>query len=110
MRIDGGGSCEVFRGVIQRVDVAIKVLKQDQDKTTNGDAVSDSTLSLETKQFVAEMRLLQAVQHPNICRLLAVSMMDPIAGDVFFPIDSFCSTPLYTNTICRAFLLLWNTV
>ena len=77
MRIGGGGSCEVFRGVIHRVDVAIKVLKQDQGKTTDGDAVSDITLSLEAKQFVAKMRLLQAAQHPNICRLLAVSMNGP---------------------------------
>ena len=77
MRIGEGGSCEVFCGVLQRVDVAVKVLKQDQDKLTNGNSVSDSTLSLEGKQFVAEMRLLQAVQHPNICRLLAVSMDGP---------------------------------
>jgi hypothetical protein len=77
MRIGGGGSCDVFRGVINRVEVAVKVLKQDQGNTTNEDNVSDSTLCLDAKQFVAEMCLLQAVHHPNICRLLAVSMNGP---------------------------------
>ena len=85
MRIGGGGSCEVFRGVItatwsnttKRVGVAVKVLKQDQGEGTYKADIADSTLSLEATQFVAEMRLLQAVQHPNICRLLAVSMNGP---------------------------------
>ena len=78
MRIGGGGSCEVYRGIVYNVHVAIKVLKPDGG---SGDDIganwSESTLSLEGKQFFAEMRLLKAVRHPNICRLLAVSLDGP---------------------------------
>ena len=69
MRIGGGGSCEVFRGKVYSVNVAIKVLNPGED----GDE-TESMLSLEAKQFFAEMSLLKAVSHPNICRLLAVSL------------------------------------
>ena len=77
MRIGGGGSCEVFRGVLKGVNVAIKILKQGQCKSMNEAGMLDSILSLESKQFFAEMRLLQAVRHPNICPLLAVSLDGP---------------------------------
>ena len=77
MRIGGGGSCEVFRGVLKGVDVAVKILKQGQGETPSGAGQSDSILSSEGKQFFAEMRLLQAVQHPNICQLLGVSLDGP---------------------------------
>ena len=79
MRIGGGGSCEVFRGVIltQRAEVAVKVLKQGQHKATDETSSPNTTLNSEAKQFFAEMRLLQAVQHPNICPLLAVSLDGP---------------------------------
>jgi serine/threonine protein kinase len=77
MRIGGGGSCEVFRGVLKGVDVAVKILKQGQGKTPSDAGLLDSILSSEGKQFFAEMRLLKAVQHPNICQLLAVSLDGP---------------------------------
>jgi serine/threonine protein kinase len=75
MQIGGGGSCEVFRGVLYKVDVAVKVLKQARDTPGNGTKTHAS--SSESKQFFAEMNLLRAVQHPNICRLLAVSSDGP---------------------------------
>jgi serine/threonine protein kinase len=77
MRIGSGGSCDVFRAIVYGVDVAIKLLKQDRNTDVNEDNSTDSVLSLEAKQFFAEMSLLQGVQHPNICRLLAVSMDGP---------------------------------
>lgn len=78
MRIGGGGSCEVFRGNLYNVDVAIKVLKHGtRGKNLDQDEVSESALTLEIKQFFAEMYLLQTVEHPNICRLLGVSSDGP---------------------------------
>jgi serine/threonine protein kinase len=77
MRIGGGGSCEVFRAIDYGVSVAIKVLSQDPNEASNASDCSESMLSLEGKQFYAEMRLLRAVKHPNICRLLAVSLDGP---------------------------------
>ena len=75
MRIGGGGSCEVFRGKVYSVDVAIKVLNPGEDGDETG--LSESMFSLEAKQFFAEVSLLKAVSHPNICRLLAVSLDGP---------------------------------
>ena len=78
MRIGGGGSCEVFRGNLYNVDVAIKVLKHStRGENLDQEEVSESALTLETKQFFAEMHLLQTVEHPNICSLLGVSSDGP---------------------------------
>jgi serine/threonine protein kinase len=77
MRIGGGGSCEVFRGKVYTVNVAIKVLNQDQQTANAEIDWSESMLSLEGKEFYAEMSLLKSVKHPNICRLLAVSLDGP---------------------------------
>ena len=52
-RIGGGGSCFVYKGEIYGVTVAIKALKESDDDT------DESMLSLESKQFFAEMKLLQ---------------------------------------------------
>jgi serine/threonine protein kinase len=71
MTIGGGGSCLVYKGNVYGVDVAIKALKEVQG---SGAGADESKLSLEGKQFFAEMKLLQDVRHENICRLLAVSM------------------------------------
>ena len=77
MRIGGGGSCTVFRGRLFTTEVAIKVLKQAQDEHVGTTDMPASILNLEVKQFFAEMQFLQAVHHPNICRLLAVSVDGP---------------------------------
>jgi serine/threonine protein kinase len=59
-----GASCAVFRGHVYGVPVAVKVLK-------------DSAVEWEAKQYAAEMDLLIAASHGNICRLLAFSTDGP---------------------------------
>ena len=58
MSIGGGGSCLVYKGSIFGVDVAIKALKMDQGRGPGADE-SKLPVSLEGKQFFAEMKLLQ---------------------------------------------------
>jgi serine/threonine protein kinase len=62
--VGGGASCAVFVARVFGVTAAIKQLK-------------DATVEWEAKQFASEMAILQAVQHPNICRLLAFSHDGP---------------------------------
>jgi hypothetical protein len=64
MSIGGGGSCLVYKGNVYGVDVAIKALKEVQDSdegsgSGSGSGADESKLSLEGKQFFAEMKLLQ---------------------------------------------------
>ena len=58
--LGGGGSCVVYRGQLYGELVAVKRLHKD-------------ATAWDTRQFRAEMDLLQRVTHRNICRLLAFS-------------------------------------
>jgi serine/threonine protein kinase len=65
--IGGGASCAVYKAQVYGTWVAVKALNLRLD--------DDSKKSKsEARQFAAEMALLTTVQHPNICRLLGVSM------------------------------------
>jgi serine/threonine protein kinase len=70
----------VFRGAVYGVEVAIKALEtqqqQEQQQPGEGGSAAAPTAaaaSSEHRQFAAELDLLLAVTHPNICRLLGVS-------------------------------------
>ena len=68
MSIGGGGSCLVYKGNVYGVDVAIKALKEVQDSGAGGSNADESKLSLEGKQFFAEMKLLQVLLSINKLR------------------------------------------
>ena len=69
-QIGGGGSCLVYRGKIYGVSVAIKAIKT---RDENGARGNSRLMEIDNQQFHAEMKLLEEVGHPNICRLLAIS-------------------------------------
>jgi hypothetical protein len=73
-RIGGGGSCFVYKGDVYGVSVAIKALKE-ADCNNEGENMNMNMnmnmMSLESKQFFAEMKLLQVgrcvcVQNQNL--------------------------------------------
>ena len=64
----------MFKGNLFNVPVAIKALS----KAVHDDDDDDSTVApIDDKQFTAEMELLKSVHHPNICRLLGISVDGP---------------------------------
>jgi serine/threonine protein kinase len=74
-KIGGGGSCDVFKGIVYGAAVAIKALnpsegEEHQQLGAIDESSPGSALSSEGKQFFAEMEMLQKAHHPNICRLL----------------------------------------
>jgi serine/threonine protein kinase len=67
--IGSGGSCDVFRGVVYGVPVAIKRLTASAgEEDEDGDS---------DKQFQTELGRLCSISHRHICRLLAVSTSGP---------------------------------
>jgi serine/threonine protein kinase len=62
--LGSGGSCDVFRGALFGLQVAVKRLEAE---------ASDWS----TKQFTSEMELLTKVAHPHVVRLLAYSTDGP---------------------------------
>jgi serine/threonine protein kinase len=69
--IGGGASCAVYKATVYGTWVAVKALNLLQSE--EDEAVDPKQSMWEAKQFAAEMALLTAVRHPNICRLLGVS-------------------------------------
>jgi serine/threonine protein kinase len=74
-RIGGGGSCEVFKATVYGTVVAIKALNEKAAESHSPEA--ETELDIDTKQFVAEMKTLRACRHPNVLKLLAVSLDGP---------------------------------
>ena len=84
--IGTGGSCEVYRGILYGVPVAIKALKpkpkvneatdsatQIVEKIADESSTRQGVEDWDDKQLQAELAVLTAIRHQNICRLYAWS-------------------------------------
>jgi hypothetical protein len=73
-RLGRGASCFVYKARLYGTFVACKHLSSEP---TPGATDINPETGWDAKQFEAEMGLLEAVSHPNICRLLAFSTDGP---------------------------------
>ena len=70
----------MYKGEVCGVRIAVKAMKlytQKSDEPEPPSGEKERAEELERMQFIAEMKLLHNVYHPNICRLLAVSVDGP---------------------------------
>jgi hypothetical protein len=68
--IGDGGSCRVYKAQVYGVDVAVKVITENNSRTAQR-SLERKTAAYNLKQFNAETKLLQSVNHAHVIRLLA---------------------------------------